>query len=90
VTLFGELGRGLQRLAVGEVPFISPSVIRVGVTGLSRAGKTAFLTSVAANLMARRFALAPCRASTRHGIWRAWPATLRPGRNARTPPRCWR
>jgi predicted YcjX-like family ATPase len=39
-------------------PFSSP-VIRIGVTGLSRAGKTAFLTSVAANLMSRRFALAP-------------------------------
>jgi predicted YcjX-like family ATPase len=38
------------------------TTLRVGVTGLSRAGKTAFITSVAANLMARpapRFALAP-------------------------------
>lgn len=36
--------------------------VRVGVTGLSRAGKTAFLTSMAAALLARpapRFALAP-------------------------------
>jgi predicted YcjX-like family ATPase len=36
--------------------------VRVGVTGLSRAGKTAFITSVAANLLSRpspRFALAP-------------------------------
>jgi predicted YcjX-like family ATPase len=38
-------------------------VVRIGVTGLSRAGKTAFLTSVAAGLMARRFALAPVGAS---------------------------
>ncbi len=38
------------------------TTVRVGVTGLSRAGKTAFLTSVAAALLARpspRFALAP-------------------------------
>jgi predicted YcjX-like family ATPase len=42
------------------------TTLRVGVTGLSRAGKTAFITSVAANLMARpspRFALAPLGAS---------------------------
>jgi predicted YcjX-like family ATPase len=35
------------------------TTIRIGVTGLARAGKTAFLTSVAANLMAKRWALAP-------------------------------
>jgi predicted YcjX-like family ATPase len=38
------------------------TTLRVGVTGLSRAGKTAFITSVAANLLSRpspRFALAP-------------------------------
>ena len=38
------------------------TTLRIGVTGLSRAGKTAFITSVAANLLARpspRFALAP-------------------------------
>ncbi len=59
------LGGGLQRLAFATlqapVEWFSQTV-RVGVTGLSRAGKTAFLTSVAADLLARtdlRFALAP-------------------------------
>ena len=49
----------------GVWPF-STATIRVGVTGLSRAGKTAFLTSVGANLLARpspRFALAPLGAT---------------------------
>jgi predicted YcjX-like family ATPase len=63
VSLLDGFGRGLQNLAAGQIPFLSPSVVRVGVTGLSRAGKTAFLTSVAASLMARRFALAPVGAS---------------------------
>jgi predicted YcjX-like family ATPase len=40
-----------------------PATVRIGVTGLSRAGKTAFLTSIAVALMARRFALAPAGAS---------------------------
>ncbi len=55
----------MQRLAYAGVeawPFATRT-IRVGVTGLSRAGKTAFLTSAAANLMARRWALAPVGAS---------------------------
>ncbi len=63
------LGEGLQRLAFGAVQtpvdWFSQTV-RVGVTGLSRAGKTAFLTSVAASLLARpspRFALAPLGAT---------------------------
>ncbi len=58
--------------------WLRPRTIRVGVTGLARAGKTAFLTSVAANLLAqgagipalpslagrlKRVALAPAGAS---------------------------
>jgi predicted YcjX-like family ATPase len=36
------------------IPFLSGrSVLRVGITGLARAGKTAFLTSAAANLLAK-------------------------------------
>ncbi len=65
MSFFDELGSGLQKIALGGQslwPFSSP-VLRIGVTGLSRAGKTAFLTSVAALLMARRFALAPVGAS---------------------------
>jgi predicted YcjX-like family ATPase len=66
VSLFDFLANSAQKLSLGPVgqtlwPF-SGTTIRIGVTGLSRAGKTAFLTSVAANLLARdapRFALAP-------------------------------
>jgi len=36
-----------------------PTTVRIGITGLSRAGKTAFLTSVGALLAAKRFAPAP-------------------------------
>ncbi len=73
MNVFEDLSQGFQRLAFGGVPSFktggqspwpfSSSVIRIGITGLSRAGKTAFLTSVAAGLMARRFALAPVGAS---------------------------
>ncbi len=71
MSLFDTLTNGFQRLALGGVPrsgggqspwpFFSRT-IRIGVTGLSRAGKTAFLTSAASLLLARttpRFALAP-------------------------------
>lgn len=61
MSLIGDLGGGLQRLATAGVqawPF-GTTTIRIGVTGLSRAGKTAFLTSTAANLLAKRWALAP-------------------------------
>ncbi len=65
-----DLARGVQSLTFGGGatggfwPF--SGTVRVGVTGLSRAGKTAFLTSVAAALLARpspRFSLAPLGAS---------------------------
>ena len=36
----------------GLAKSLAPRTIRIGVTGLARAGKTAFLTSVAANLLA--------------------------------------
>ncbi len=55
-----DLTSGLQRAAFSSGFF--PATVRIGVTGLSRAGKTAFLTSVAAALLARpspRFTLAP-------------------------------
>ena len=57
MNLLNDLISGLHRLGV-----VSSHVL-IGVTGLSRAGKTAFLTSVAANLLTRRFALAPLGAS---------------------------
>ena len=66
MSIFNDLAGSLQRLAyqgANALPFTT-TTIRIGVTGLSRAGKTAFLTSTAANLMAPaskigRWALAP-------------------------------
>jgi predicted YcjX-like family ATPase len=63
MSLFDDLLAAPAELLAGRMPF-SSHVVRVGVTGLSRAGKTAFLTSVAAALMARRYALAPSGASS--------------------------
>ncbi len=63
---------------LNPLDWVLPRTVRVGVTGLARAGKTAFLTSVAANLLAqgggvpvlpslaprlRRVSLAPAGAS---------------------------
>jgi predicted YcjX-like family ATPase len=67
MTWLSDITDGVQRLVVGGVQTLSPwnlfsSTVRIGVTGLSRAGKTAFLTSAASLLLARtqpRFALAP-------------------------------
>ncbi len=67
MSWLNDIADGMQRLVVGGVQVLSPwnlfsSTVRIGVTGLSRAGKTAFLTSVASLLLARtqpRFALAP-------------------------------
>ncbi len=62
MSLLDDLVGAPVALAQSLWPF-PQSTVRIGVTGLSRAGKTAFLTSVAALLMARRFALAPVGAS---------------------------
>ena len=65
MSLFSAIGSTALRLGglQGQAPWnVFSSTVRIGVTGLSRAGKTAFLTSAAANLLARpspRFALAP-------------------------------
>ena len=59
-----DLTNGLGWLASGAG--LLSTTLRIGVTGLSRAGKTAFLTSAAAALLARpspRFTLAPLGAS---------------------------
>ncbi len=66
MSLLGGLGGALQQAAYAGVqawPFAT-TTLRIGVTGLSRAGKTAFLTSAAANLLARRWALAPLGAGS--------------------------
>ncbi|MEJ6403272.1 YcjX family protein [Yoonia sp. 2307UL14-13] len=48
-----RITRGVDRVAdTLSAPFADP-VIRLGVTGLSRAGKTVFITSLVANLMDR-------------------------------------
>ena len=45
--------RGIGGLGEGVGNIFSDPVIRLGVTGLSRAGKTVFITSLVANLMDR-------------------------------------
>jgi hypothetical protein len=62
MALFDDLLTAPADLFRGRLPF-SSTTIRIGVTGLARAGKTAFLTSIAAAIMARRYALAPAGAS---------------------------
>ncbi|MEM9975160.1 MAG: YcjX family protein [Pseudomonadota bacterium] len=55
--IIGDIAEGLTRgvestLATVSEAFLEPT-IRLGVTGLSRAGKTVFITSLVANLMRR-------------------------------------
>ncbi|WP_411891492.1 YcjX family protein [Yoonia sp. SDW83-1] len=52
-TIADQIARGIEGVAdTLTAPFADP-VIRLGVTGLSRAGKTVFITSLVANLMDR-------------------------------------
>ena len=51
--LADDILRGLGNLGQGLTEPFSDTVIRLGVTGLSRAGKTVFITSLVANLMDR-------------------------------------
>ncbi len=52
-TIADGIGRGVEAVTnTLTAPFTEP-VIRLGVTGLSRAGKTVFITSLVANLMDR-------------------------------------
>jgi predicted YcjX-like family ATPase len=48
-----EVTRGAGTLVEGVTGVFSAPVIRLGVTGLSRAGKTVFITSLVANLLDR-------------------------------------
>lgn len=48
-----EVTRGAETLVDGVTGAFSAPVIRLGVTGLSRAGKTVFITSLVANLLDR-------------------------------------
>ena len=52
-TIADTLGRGIEDVAQGVSGAFLDPVIRVGVTGLSRAGKTVFITSLVANLLDR-------------------------------------
>lgn len=51
--LAGDLLRGIGEIGEGLAQPFSDPVVRLGVTGLSRAGKTVFITSLVANLMDR-------------------------------------
>ncbi|MCA0270835.1 MAG: YcjX family protein [Proteobacteria bacterium] len=51
--LAGDLLRGIEGIGQGLAQPFSDPVVRLGVTGLSRAGKTVFITSLVANLMDR-------------------------------------
>jgi predicted YcjX-like family ATPase len=59
--------------------------LRVGVTGLARAGKTAFLTSVAANLLAQGVGLAVLPALSTRFAGRGFRATIAPSGAHATP-----
>lgn len=52
-TLADGLGRGVDRVASGVSETLFEPVIRLGVTGLARSGKTVFITSLVANLLER-------------------------------------
>jgi len=47
------VARGVERLGASVSAALFEPVVRLGVTGLSRAGKTVFITSLVANLMDR-------------------------------------
>ena len=47
----GDVVRGLEQVASGLTAPFSEPVVRLGVTGLSRAGKTVFITGLVANLL---------------------------------------
>ena len=52
-TLADRIGRGIEGASAQlSGAFLEP-VIRLGVTGLSRSGKTVFITSLVANLLDR-------------------------------------
>ena len=52
-TVADSLGRRIDGVAQGVASLFFEPVIRLGVTGVSRAGKTVFITSLVANLLDR-------------------------------------
>jgi predicted YcjX-like family ATPase len=52
-TIADRVGRGIDTLGQSVAGTLFEPVVRLGVTGLSRAGKTVFITSLIANLLDR-------------------------------------
>ena len=69
-TITDEALIALDTLAGRASDFLSPS-LRLGVTGLSRAGKTVFITSLVGNLLDRG-RMAALRAAADGSIKAAW------------------
>ena len=70
-TIAGQVGRTVDAMgATVSEAFFEP-VLRLGVTGLSRAGKTVFITSLVTNLLepARMTALAAAQSGRMTGVW---------------------
>ncbi len=70
-TLADGISRSVEAVAGTLAAPFTDSVIRLGVTGLSRAGKTVFITSLVANLMDRG-RMPAFRASASGAIQAAW------------------
>ncbi len=70
-TLADGITRSVEAVAGTLAAPFTDSVIRLGVTGLSRAGKTVFITSLVANLMDRG-RMPAFRASASGAIQAAW------------------
>ena len=80
-TIADTLGRGIETMSDGVSEMLFEPVIRLGVTGLARSGKTVFIPSLVANLMDRgrmagsrrrfcnRSPTTPCRGSISKAIW---------------------
>ena len=73
--LTDSMGRALESAQARTEEFLFEPTLRLGVTGLSRAGKTVFITSLVANLLnpGRMPQLAAptttCRASGTRNTW---------------------
>lgn len=74
-VIIGDIADGLTRGVEGTVKTVSEAffepVVRLGVTGLSRAGKTVFITSLVANLL-NRGRMPALRAAAEGRIEAAW------------------
>ena len=80
-TIAEGIARGVETVVEGvTAPFAEPA-IRLGVTGLARAGKTVFITGLVANLMDRG-RMPQLRAAASGAIRAAWlqPTGGRPSR----------